>query len=221
MGAWGAGPFENDAALDFAAGIETPEDLAAALTLRTPQDEVDADLACRIIVVAECVSAMRGHWHKHFPEDLARKVEKFGPPSPSLFHHAVDHLSAATERGELVELWAEGDARAFNREVHNLYARLGRNPVGGKAGKRPKKKPVFNHSPCMFCNQPMGEEQFSQLTIHLDHGDGLPMGRGGFCHHECLNAALHPAHLIRAYPHDPSLSPDELDALLNQPPRAQ
>jgi Domain of unknown function (DUF4259) len=217
MGTWGGGSFENDAALDFAASIECVEDLAAALSLRTPQDAVDADLACRVIVVAECVAAMRGHWHRDFPEALAKKVETFGSPSQSLFHHAVDQLSAVTERGELVELWAEGDARAFNRAVHNLYDRLGRDPVGGKQGKRRKKKPVFNHSPCLFCDQPMGEENFSQLTITLDHG-GLPMGRGGFCHHECLNAALHPAHMIRAYPVDLSLRPDELDALLDQPP---
>lgn len=220
MGAWGGGSFENDEALDFVASIESAADLAAALTLRSPEDEVDADLACRVIVVAECVAAMRGHWHPGFPEELARKVVGFGPPSLSLFHHTVDRLSAVTGRGELVELWAEGDARPFNRAVHDLFARLERDPVGGKAGKPHKKKPVFNHSPCLFCDQPMGEEQFSQLNFTILHGTGLPMGQGGFAHHECLNAALHPAHQIRAYPHDPSLSPDELDELLEQPPSA-
>ena len=220
MGAWGGGSFENDEALDFAARVHSVDDLAAALTLRTPQDPVDLELAVRVIVVAECVAAMRRHWHRDFPEDLARRVEAFGSPSQSLFHHAVDHLSAVTERGELIALWAEGDARSFNRAIHDLFTRLSRDPATGKASKRRKKKPVFNRSPCMFCDLPMGEEQFSQLTITLLEGNGLPVGRGGFCHLECLNAALHPAHLIRAFPHDPSLTPDELDALLDQPPSA-
>lgn len=36
MGTWGPGAFENDTALDFAAAIQTPNDLADALTVRSP-----------------------------------------------------------------------------------------------------------------------------------------------------------------------------------------
>jgi hypothetical protein len=217
MGAWGAGSFENDDALDFAGAIESVQDLVDALVLRTPDDPIEAPVACRIVVVCECVAAMRGHWHPEFPPALASTVERFGAPSKSLYHHACDHFAAVMTRGELIELWAESGPREFNLAMHDLLDRLNRAP---QSTRKPKKKPVFNASPCAFCDQPMGEEEFSQFSITLDHGNGLPMGRGGWCHHRCLNAALHPAHMIRVYAIDPDLSPDELDVLLERPPSA-
>jgi len=74
MGAWGPGAFENDTALDFAAEIRTAQDLADALTIRTPDQPIDADTACRIVVVAECVAAMRGHPSDDMPRGLAERV---------------------------------------------------------------------------------------------------------------------------------------------------
>lgn len=222
MGAWGAGSFENDDAMDFAAEIESAEDLAKALVLRGPEDPIEAPDACRIIVVAECVAAMRGHWHKDFPADLAAKVATFGLPSQSLFLHASDQLMAATSHGELVELWIEAGPREFNRAAHDLIERLRRPPATGAKAKKPrKKKPVFNRSPCHFCGEEMGEEQFSQFTIHLDHGDGLPpYGRGGFAHHACLNAALHPRFRVTIVPDDPDLSIDQWKAIMDAGPQA-
>ena len=101
MGAWGPGAFENDTALDFAAEIRTAQDLADALTIRTPDQPIDADTACRIVVVAECVAAMRGHPSDDMPRGLAERVATFGRPSKSLFHHARNHPSAAMLRSEL------------------------------------------------------------------------------------------------------------------------
>ena len=220
MGTWGAGAFENDAALDFAAAIETAQDLAAALTIRSPDQPVDADTACRIVVVAECVAAMRGHPSDDLPESLAGRLAGFGRPSRSLFHHARDHLSAVMLRSELMELWAESDPRPFNLAMHDLLDRLNRHP--GKAIRPGRgKKPARNNSPCSFCDQPMGEDQFSQFSITLDHGDGLPLTQGGWAHHRCLNAALHPKHMIRVYRNDEPVDPDQLDRLLERPPTAE
>lgn len=229
MGTWGAGSFENDTALDFAAGITSPRDLADALTIRTPDQPVDADAACRIIVVAECVAAMRGHPGEDLPEALARRLTGFGRPSPSLFHHARSHLSAVMLRSELMELWAESDARAWNLAMHDLLERLNQAPAEPatrtgrptkNAAKKAAKKPVWNQSPCAFCDQPMGEEQFSQFSITLIHGDDSPITRGGWAHHRCLNAALHPKHMIRVYRNDEPVDPDQLDRLLERPPTA-
>jgi hypothetical protein len=50
MGTWGPGAFENDAALDFVPEIESARDLANALTVRAPDEPIDADTACRIVV---------------------------------------------------------------------------------------------------------------------------------------------------------------------------
>jgi hypothetical protein len=221
MGTWGPGAFENDAALDFVPEIETARHLAAALTIRTPDQPIDADTACRIVVVAECVAAMRGHPCDDIPDALAERLAKFGKPSRSLFHHARDHLVGVMTRSELMELWAEDDPGPFNLAMHDLLERLNLPAAGAPKHKRPGKKPVKNNSPCSFCDEPMGEDQFSQFSITLDHGDGLPLTRGGWAHHRCLNAALHPKHMIRVYKNDEPVDPDQLDRLLESPPAAE
>lgn len=221
MGTWGPGAFENDAALDFASAIKTAQDLADALTIRAPDQPVDADTACRIVAVAECVAAMRGHPCHDLPASLAERLARFGKPSRSLFHHARDHLAAVMIRSELMELWAESDPRAFNLAMHDLLERLNRPPTDGPGQERPGKQPIANRSPCAFCDKPMGAEEFSQFSIVLDHGDGVPMTRGGWAHHRCLNAALHPKHMIRVYRNDEPVDPDQLDRLLESPPTAE
>jgi hypothetical protein len=221
MGTWGAGAFENDVALDFAAAIASAKDLADALTIRSPDQPIDADAACRIVVVAECVAAMRGHPSGDLPDGLAERLAGFGRPSRSLFHHARDHLSAVMLRSELMQLWAESDPRPFNLAMHDLLERLNRPPAEPASRPAPGKKPLRNNSPCSFCDQPMGEAEFSQFSITLDHGDGLPLTRGGWAHHRCLNAALHPKHMIRVYRNDEPVDPDQLDRLLESPPTAE
>jgi hypothetical protein len=48
----------------------------------------------------------------------------------------------------------------------------------------------------------------------------VPVTCGGWAHHRCLNAALHPKHMIRVYKNDEPVDPDELDRLLERPPKA-
>lgn len=219
MGTWGPGAFENDAALEFVPEIESTRDLADALTIRTPDQPVDADTACRVVVVAECVAAMRGHPCDGLPDELAERLATFGQPSRSLFHHARDHLAAVMVRSELMELWAEGDPGPFNLAMHDLLERLNLAPADEPKPK-PEHKPAYNHSPCSFCDEPLGEDQFSQFSIALDHGDGMPVTRGGWAHHRCLNAALHPKHMIRVYRNDEPVDPEELERLLDSEPTA-
>lgn len=216
MGAWGPGSFENDTALDYAGSIAAPEDLLRPLTVRTPDQPVDADQACEIVVVAECVAAMRGHPHEDMPDDLYETVKGFGRPSKSLYHHARDHLAAVMARSELMELWAEDDPAPWNRAMHELIERL--NLPAGKPPRR-ERKPNYNPSPCAFCDQPMGEDAFSMFDIRVDMGAGEPLGMGGFAHLACLNAALHPKHTIRRWITSEEDMPADLVRLLDELPR--
>src|SRR5215207_825260 len=122
-------PFENDAALDFVREIASAQDLADALTVRAADQPIDADTACRTVVVAECVAAMRGHPSDDMPETLAARANAFGRPSRSLFHHARSQLFAVMSRSELMELWGEGDPAPFNLAIHDLLERLSLPPV--------------------------------------------------------------------------------------------
>lgn len=221
MGTWGPRAFENDTALDFAAEIETVQDLADALTIRKGDQSIDVDTACRVVVVAECVVAMRGHPSEDLPDTLAAKLAGFGKPSKSLFHHARSQLGAVLRRSELTELWLESDAGPFNLAMHDLLERFNLPPADAAARKASKKKPAVNRSPCAFCDEPMGEVMFSQFSIVLDNGDGVPMTHGAWAHLRCLNGALHPKHLIRRYWHEEPVDPDQLDRLLERPPTAE
>ncbi len=214
MGAWGAGGFENDAALDFAGTIETVDDIRSAFSIETPEMPIDADKASEIVAAAECVAAMMGRPADDMPDDLLDRLKAFGTPDKALFHNARDHVSAVISRSELAELWAEADdTGGFNRAMTGLIDRL--NPdLKPKKGRKRKKKPPQNPSPCAFCNEPMGAEEFSMFDISVDLGEGVPIRMGKWAHLACLNAHLHPTHLIQAWKFDPEETAEDVERLL-------
>ena len=203
MGAWGAGSFDNDAAMDFAVEIESLDDVERAFVAANDRghalivDEIDADISCRIIVAAECVAAMLGHRAKELPQDLAEKVHGWGKPSIALFELARNNVSSVMSRSELCELWAEDGSGDWNVAMTELMERL--NKPQTKAKKALRKKVAPNPSPCMFCDEPMGDGAFHQLDITIDETDISTVKYGGWIHLRCLNAALHPKHMIQTW----------------------
>lgn len=218
MGAWGPGSFENDTALDFVSDIESLDDIRKAFRASNEKghvlvtDEIDSELSCQIIVAAECVAAMRGHRSKDMPHELAKKVHGFGKPSAELFELARNNVSGVMSRSELLELWAESDQKAeFNLVMTELVERLSRPIKRRKTPPKPKRQ--NNPSPCMFCDKPMGMEQFHQLDITL-HQDRFSHSRsGGWAHLACLNAALHPRHMIQNW----AIDEDMWEELFGEP----
>jgi hypothetical protein len=215
MGAWGAGGFENDAALDFVATIESVNDLVGAFASE-PGEMIDADTASVIIAAAECVAAMLGRPADDIPEDLAARLGGFGKPEAALLETTRNHVSMVISHSELSELWAEADnPDAFNLAMTGLIDRL--NPdIKPKAKKGRKKKPQSNPSPCAFCNRPMGEEEFGMFDLSVDLGDGHPVRLGKWAHLACLNARLHPAHIVQIWKTDPEAIQAEVDRLLGR-----
>ncbi|MEL6876556.1 MAG: DUF4259 domain-containing protein, partial [Pseudomonadota bacterium] len=169
--------------------------------------EIDADEASAIVAAAECVAAMRGHPDEAMPHELAQTVHRLGKPSTELWDSARNSLSAVVSSSELTELWAEAeedDRAAFNRAITDLIDRL--NQPQGKA-KKPK-KPVGsnpNPSPCMFCDKPMGDGAFHMIDITVNEDEISSMKQGGWVHLACLNAALHPKHMIQNWEVDDEL----------------
>ena len=101
----------------------------------------------------------------------------------------------------------------FNLAMTGLIDRL--NPeIKPKPKKGKKKKPYFNPSPCAFCNQPMGGEEFGMFDISVDLGSGDPIRLGSWAHLACLNAKLHPAHIVQAWKTSPEEIQAEVDRLL-------
>lgn len=212
MGAWGAGGFENDTALDFVATVDSTDDLVAAFAA-DPGEKVDADTACTIIAAAECVAAMLGRPADEIPEDLAERLKGFGKPDAALLETARNSVSMVISESELSDLWAEADdPAAFNLAMTGLIDRL--NPdIKAKAKTGRKRKPPFNPSPCAFCNRPMGEEEFGMFDLSVDLGSGDPIRLGKWAHLTCLNARLHPAHIVQVWKTDPEAIQAEVDWL--------
>lgn len=215
MGAWGAGGFENDTALDFAATIESVGDLAGVFAAE-PGHTIDADAASTIVAAAECVAAMLGRPADDMPEDLAVRLNAFGKPEAVLLDAARNHVSMVISNSELSELWAEADDPGeFNLAMTGLIDRL--NPdIKPKTRKGRRRKPFFNPSPCAFCNGPMGEEEFGMFDLSVDLGDGHPVRLGKWAHLSCLNARLHPSHIIQVWKFDPDTVQAEADRLFGE-----
>ena len=137
MGAWGAGSFENDTALDWAAGVQSVDEVRRPFAqLKQDSDAdagegelfVDADFACELLAAAECVAAMMGRPSRDLPEELAQRLSAAGEPDNLLFHQARNAVLHVMRNSELAELWEEAAAESGENEwlatLTNLVDRL-------------------------------------------------------------------------------------------------
>jgi hypothetical protein len=202
MGAWGGGGFENDAALDFVLTIETIADIAAPLDdlPEDPLEEVDADLASRLIAAAECLAAMMGRPAPDLPDDLAPKLAGLGAPPPDLVEKYKDAVSRVLRLSELTELWAEDDPAPFNLAITSLIDRL--NPdLPFNPPEKPENPRVLQT--CSFCNEDIAPEELYMIEVSHTTDIINAMRQGFWCHLRCLNARLHPAHIVQNWKFDP------------------
>jgi hypothetical protein len=131
MGAWGAGSFENDDAMDWVVGLaEGSGDavLRDALTpIATTDDRYLEAPDCSIAVAAaEAVAAARGHANASLPDEVVgwvRKKPEVTGELVALARSAVDRIAA---KSELRDLWDESDsAETWRAAMTDLRARLG------------------------------------------------------------------------------------------------
>jgi hypothetical protein len=225
MGAWGPGGFENDTAMDWAAGVQSVDNVRKPFErLKGETDAyegegeliVDSDFASELIAAAECVAFILGRPSRDFPDDLAQRLANAAEPDNLLFHQARNAVLHAMRNSELAELWEEtaqeAGANEWLEELTRLIDRL--NPdiepvpwepaeieqvAGGPAG------------PCAFCNKPVNRDELFGMNIH-DYTDQMSFAHGLWFHLPCLNARLHHKHAIANLKFDPDNMPD-LDEL--------
>jgi len=127
MGAWGAGNFENDDALDWLAVLQA-EGLQAAggaiqdvLTLA--DDYLEAPTCCAALAAAEVIAALRGRPASRLPDELVEWLGRVsGDPGEQVATNARNAVDAIRRSSELRELWE--DDEEWKQEVDELYARL-------------------------------------------------------------------------------------------------
>jgi hypothetical protein len=223
MGAWGSGSFENDTALDWAAGVESVEDVRRpfeALKAATGGDEagemLDADLACELVAAAETVAMLMGRVSADFPEDLHARLKDAGEPDELLFHQARDALCHVMRNSELAELWAETADETAPNEWHvtmtGLVDRL--NPDLEFTPWEPADiEEVVGKSvaDCAFCDRPIPVKEHFAMSLY-DFSDALSGSQTLSFHLPCLNARLHHKHAVLDFKFDPD-KPANLDGL--------
>jgi hypothetical protein len=131
MGAWGAGAFDNDDALDLlddlmdgdAAAI-LRDALSAAADGDVPVGALDAAAA---LAAAELVAAMGGRPAASLPDAASAWLRANpAPPTPWMLDAARRAVDAVSRDSELRDLWLQtGEAGAWEEEVRGLRERLG------------------------------------------------------------------------------------------------
>lgn len=133
MGAWGAGSFDNDTALDWYAEFRSAGSAHVAETLSAVEtaDYVDADEGSAALAAAEIVAATFGRPMAEAPsdlDDLLSRYRDFIKDLPDVRSRAVTAAKRVlADSSELRELWEEsGDesAREWTTLVDDLITRL-------------------------------------------------------------------------------------------------
>lgn len=129
MGAWGAGTFENDSALDWVAELEKTSDLElirSTFADTFEEEYLDADEGTCALAAAEVVAAMAGH-PGTIPDGVKAWIDRVDveltPTDIALALRSAERVRA--HDSELVELWSEsGGPDEFLDVLHELEARL-------------------------------------------------------------------------------------------------
>lgn len=229
MGAWGAGSFENDTAMDWASSVLSVDDVRKPFgRLKRDTDAhqgegellLDADLACELLAAAETVAMMLGRRIHDFPGDLAQRLAGAGEPDNLLFHQARNAVLHVMRHSELAELWEEAapdsETNEWLAEITRLIDRLNpevefepwdKDHIEANVGA-----PLSESGgTCAFCNGPIAREELWGISIY-DANNMNSIGQGRWLHLPCLNARLHHKHAIADMKFDPDNMP-ELDKL--------
>lgn len=229
MGAWGSGSFENDTAMDWAAGVQSVDDVRKPFErLKEVTDAnaggeepmLDSDFACELIGAAETVAMMLGRRSAGFPGELAQRLAAAGEPSNLLYHQARNAVLHVIRSSELAELWEEAAADAESNEwlaeMTRLIDRLNpevdfepwdKDHIEANVGATLSE----DGGTCAFCDQPVRAKELWGINIYDAHNMNS-MAHGRWLHLPCLNARLHHKHAIADMKFDPDNMPD-LDQL--------
>jgi len=149
MGAWNAGSFQNDTALDWAGDLsengdvgtvrtalirvmderrsEQPSFIGKLLGRRPVEPYLEADVACEGLAAAEIVAFWLGHPDQHFPDYLQKWASSYADSfSPEFIELARQAVSIIKTKSELKDFWEEGDGIApkWHAAISDLERRL-------------------------------------------------------------------------------------------------
>lgn len=128
MGAWGAGSFDNDTAMDWIGQLER-HGLDAIIDAIEAIGEgfIDSDEGSVAIAAGEVVAALRGKPAKELPDDVVAWVAASRADlevSPEIIRDIARVIREVRSRDELHDLWDDEGAAEWLAVVDKLLARL-------------------------------------------------------------------------------------------------
>lgn len=130
MGAWGAGSFDNDDAMDFVGELEGAgvEPVNAALdAVLNAEGLIEAPTASVALAAAEAVATLRNQPPPGVPPEVLEwaKIGLRIRLTQAFFENAKRAVERVRDRSELKDLWAQSeDNAAWQAKVEDLLARL-------------------------------------------------------------------------------------------------
>jgi hypothetical protein len=128
MGAWGAGSFDNDDAVDWLADLGHARDLTpidAAIAGATGESEPGERDASVAIAAAEVVAAIDGRPLADLPGEIADWLASVRPrPDPGLTERARAAVQRIRFSSGLKVLWGDGDPAEWYGHIDGLLQRL-------------------------------------------------------------------------------------------------
>lgn len=133
MGAWGAGVFENDSALDWLMELEgertlRPLERSVGWAFGPAGRYVDVDAGCVCLAACEILANLAGQSGPTALPDpaLSYCARVKTAPSKDLLQRALSavEVMAYGENSELALLWTDAGDEAFEQAVEELRARL-------------------------------------------------------------------------------------------------
>lgn len=128
MGAWGAGPFDNDEACDFVDRVQRSD--FPSLRKAMKFDAADDDQCIKAYAAAAIVAASQGHSGENFPIELTGALPRFRKQfQPRDLEQAIGVVEALKKDSALKQLWKEsGAAPQLTRELNKLLKQLKSEP---------------------------------------------------------------------------------------------
>ncbi len=117
MGAWGAGNFENDDAMDWTYELEKAQDAALiveTLEIITKRDDeyLEAPDCCNALAAAEVAAALKNQAAPNLPETVKAWVSlRQTGVEPNLTDLALKAVERIRTNSELKELWDESNSK--------------------------------------------------------------------------------------------------------------
>ncbi len=132
MGAWGFKAFDNDDANDWSYGLEKVSDFsiikATFAQVNESEKYLESPVACEALAACEVLAQLMGQpgYKNSYTATVDQWVQRDPTTPPTELMRQADAIidRILGENSELRQLWEEGDASEWLREVENLRGRL-------------------------------------------------------------------------------------------------